>query len=502
MPFALLALTLIVADPTPGRFDGTWFFDDFRRSAQAQDAELMIVWGSPVAVAGDAFTVKNFLGAKGDYRGKLVFDPKQPTHVDLLLEAFDLTPLGMPLKIPEGPRPGVFALDGDTLRLAFSGEPGGERPAGVEVKPAKAMRAVLKRAPATVTAVPQEVRVTVTSPDGKPAAGVKLADYATYEADEKAPPTSRPDVGNLAVTDADGRASVPTKKLTSGVLIAYEPVARRIAYTPISPASLISGEVAVRLAGCREVVVPLLCAESPVGGLAHVNSYLHASDRRAVYVVSRDGKALRFLAPPGDYSLNVYSHQIDPQNLTVTVPAGLGEFTAPAVTVKANARALMVGKPAPEIEGVVATKGGSVKLADYRGQYVLLEFWGYWCGPCVEAMPAWIAVHDKFAGKGAVVIGIHQDGKGEVATVAEYDAKIEGIRKKLWKDRDLPFPVALVSGREDGAAGPTRQYAVTSWPTSLLIGPDGKVIGELHYRDAASAVKAFEALVEKLPAKK
>jgi len=502
MPFALLALTLLAADPTPGRFDGTWFFDDFRRSAKTQDAELMMVWESTVAVAGDAFTVKNFLGAKGDYRGKLVFDPKQPTHVDLVIEAFDLTPLGMPLKIPEGSRPGVFALDGDTLRLAFSGEPGGERPAGVAVKSAKAMRAVLKRAPANITAVPKEVRVTVTGPDGKPAAGVQLADYATHEADEKAPPASRPDVGNLAVTDIDGRASVPTKKLASGSLIAYDPKAGRIAYAAVSPASLMSGEVAVQLAECREVVVPLACPDFPAGGLTHVNSYLHTGDRRTVYIVSRDGKALRFLAPPGDYALNVYSHQIDSHNLAVTVPAGAGEFTAPAVTLKANARALMVGKPAPEIEGVVATKGGSVKLADYRGQYVVLEFWGYWCGPCIQAMPAWIAVHDKFAGKGAVVIGIHQDGKGEVATVAEYDAKIESIKKKLWEDRDLPFPVALVSGREDGAAGPTRQYAVTSWPTSLLIGPDGKVIGELHYRDAASAVKAFDALVAKLPVKK
>ena len=362
------------------------------------------------------------------------------------------------------------------------------------------MRAVLKRAPAKFTALPKEVRVTVTGPDGKPAKGVQLAEHANFGTNQ--PPETNNRLGLIPITTTgdDGTASVPYGKFQSGTLIAYQREAKWLSYAAVSPANLAAGELALRIAPAREVVVPLSCPEL-TDGAKYINSYLHAGERRAVYVLGADGKDLRFLAPAGDYWMHVYGNQIDGQSLRLSVPAGDGPFTAPAVALKANARALMVGKLAPELEGVVTTKGGSVKLADYRGQYVVLEFWGYWCGPCVAAMPTWIAVHEKFAGKGAVVIGVHQDGNGDVKTVAEYDAKMEAIKKRHWADRDLPFPVALVSGHDEGQAGTTRQYAVTSWPTSLLIGPDGKVVGELHYRDEASAIKAFEALVAKLPKK-
>ena len=509
MTFALLALALLTADPPAagsgppaGRFDGTWFFEDFRRGKG--DPDFGSVWNSPVTVAGEAFTVQKFFDGEGGYAGKLVFDADQPTHVDLVLTEFDLTPLGVPMKIPGGPRLGVFAFDGDALRLAFNREPGGERPATVDGPADTVLRMTLKRAPAGVAAPPKEFRVAVTGPGGKPVAGARIVSFADFGNIGPGDDRSTPGVPNIspkaATTGTDGTATIAYKDYSLGRLIAYDPAAGRIAYAPLTPAGLMGGTAAVKLVDCRVVTLPLACPEL-TGPLRFVNGYLYANGRMATGSASRSGKPLTYLLPPGEYKLWVYGEDVNSQKPTITVPPGDGPLVLSTLTLKPNALALLVGKPAPEFAGVVGRKGGSIKLADYRGQYVVVDFWGYWCGPCVESMPAWVAVHDKLAGKGVAVIGVHQDTAGEVATVEQYDAKMKSIVANEWKGRDLPFPVAFVSGKA-GAAGPAQQYAVEGWPTTILIGPDGTVVGRIHARTGEEAVKLLEGYLAKLPPKK
>ena len=68
-------------------------------------------------------------------------------------------------------------------------------------------------------------------------------------------------------------------------------------------------------------------------------------------------------------------------------------------------------RPAPEKLGAKLT-GGNTTLADYRGTVLLVDFWATWCAPCVKAMPEVQKLHDQFAKKGFVAIGISIDEEG------------------------------------------------------------------------------------------
>jgi thiol-disulfide isomerase/thioredoxin len=162
---------------------------------------------------------------------------------------------------------------------------------------------------------------------------------------------------------------------------------------------------------------------------------------------------------------------------------------------------LLQGQPAPELAGVMGWKGNKATLAELKGKYVLLEFWGFWCGPCVHSMPVLIELHEKFADQGLAIVGVHLDIDGEIDTAAKLDDKIAGFKKDLWKGKDLPFPGALTSGKRVGEGdertrgGAAEQYGVLAYPTTILIDRDGKVVGQFHARDAKDACEQVEKLL-------
>jgi thiol-disulfide isomerase/thioredoxin len=96
----------------------------------------------------------------------------------------------------------------------------------------------------------------------------------------------------------------------------------------------------------------------------------------------------------------------------------------------------LIGQRAPEFRQIKAWKnGGPVRLEDLRGKVVVLDFWGYWCGPCLGSMPRLMALHDKYEDKGLVIIAVHDDS---VKSIEEMDAKLEEPKRLAWAGRDLP----------------------------------------------------------------
>ncbi|PWG78159.1 TlpA disulfide reductase family protein [Pararcticibacter amylolyticus] len=107
--------------------------------------------------------------------------------------------------------------------------------------------------------------------------------------------------------------------------------------------------------------------------------------------------------------------------------------------------------------------GKPVKLSDFKGQYVLLDFWASWCGPCREENPTVVAAFNKYRGKGFTVLGVSLDSPGQK----------EAWIKAIETDQLAWTQVSDLKGWNNGAA---KMYGVRGIPANFLIDPAGKII--------------------------
>ena len=134
-------------------------------------------------------------------------------------------------------------------------------------------------------------------------------------------------------------------------------------------------------------------------------------------------------------------------NHSLVVMPGQRELVIGPLDLPAETLVTLVGKPAPEMTGIKGWKNGEpLTLDELGGKIVILNFWGYWCGPCLEEMPQLMALHDAFRERGVVVIGIHND---TVEDIAEMDCKLTSARDRIWWGRDIPFLVLRRRWRRD-----------------------------------------------------
>ena len=109
--------------------------------------------------------------------------------------------------------------------------------------------------------------------------------------------------------------------------------------------------------------------------------------------------------------------------------------------------------------------GKSIDLSSFRGHPVIVDFWATWCGPCRKQIPELVALYKKYnKSRGLVIIGVSCDmiqGDG-VKAVAPF---IQEFR--------INYPIALADERLVDSMG------VEAIPTTLFVGPDGKLVSRL-----------------------
>ncbi|MBO9563962.1 MAG: AhpC/TSA family protein [Niastella sp.] len=116
--------------------------------------------------------------------------------------------------------------------------------------------------------------------------------------------------------------------------------------------------------------------------------------------------------------------------------------------------------------------GAKLSLEDYKGKYVLLDFWASWCAPCRKGNPHLISLYKKYKSKGIEFIGIADDD----ATVDKWKQAVAKDKIALWRHL-LNGKVPMSDGSYDVSNSLTGHYGVTYLPTKILIDPSGKIIG-------------------------
>lgn len=121
-----------------------------------------------------------------------------------------------------------------------------------------------------------------------------------------------------------------------------------------------------------------------------------------------------------------------------------------------------IGQPAPEI-ALPNPQGQIVKLSSMRGKYVLVDFWAKWCGPCRQENPNVVRAYQKYKDKGFTVFGVSLDRNKE-----DWIQAIQEDHLTWTHVSDLKY-------WQSEAA---KTYNITGIPFSLLLDPNGVIIGK------------------------
>lgn len=129
---------------------------------------------------------------------------------------------------------------------------------------------------------------------------------------------------------------------------------------------------------------------------------------------------------------------------------------------------LRTGDKAPDFV-LQDMEGNQHKLSDYKGQGVFLNFWGTWCEPCVEEMPAMDRQYKQFEEQGVQVLAVN---------IAQSDFEVQSFVDRF----KLSFPVVI-----DKSKSVMTAYNIRPLPTTILVNPEGEieriVTGEMSEQD-------------------
>ncbi|MFD2582426.1 redoxin domain-containing protein [Pedobacter vanadiisoli] len=201
------------------------------------------------------------------------------------------------------------------------------------------------------------------------------------------------------------------------------------------------------------------------------------SEKKAVYLSFYKANTNSFLAL---YCLKQYVGPTPDYGTAITLFNKLSQAVKETPTGKAYAEELAMlkttnlGTIAPDFTQFNA-EGKPVKLSDYKGKYVLVDFWASWCGPCRKENPNVLKAYNRYHEKGLEILGVSLD--------VTNSAWLQAI-----KEDKLPWQQVSDLKTPNKAA---ELYAIKAIPQNVLIDPQGKIVArdlrgeELHQKLAA-----------------
>ena len=148
-------------------------------------------------------------------------------------------------------------------------------------------------------------------------------------------------------------------------------------------------------------------------------------------------------------------------SILATCPDGFRDYkrVQKMITFAQNKAATAVGKKFADF-AITAEDGVVTKLSDYagKGNYLLVDFWASWCGPCRREIPVIKEIYEKYKSQGLSVLG-----------VAVWDKPDDTMR--AINDLLIPWPQII-----NAQNVPTDLYGINGIPHIMLIGPDGTIL--------------------------
>lgn len=122
----------------------------------------------------------------------------------------------------------------------------------------------------------------------------------------------------------------------------------------------------------------------------------------------------------------------------------------------------MKGQVAPDF-ALESLNGHTVRLSDFRGKAVLINFWATWCQPCKVEMPWFEQLQRQYGGQGLQVLGIAKNDSSK-EDIAAFASKL-----------GVSYPILIGADSVDRAYG-----GVQFWPSTFFIGRDGKIVDHTY----------------------
>jgi len=141
--------------------------------------------------------------------------------------------------------------------------------------------------------------------------------------------------------------------------------------------------------------------------------------------------------------------------------------------------AVSEGEKAPDFALEASDGSSPIRLADYRGKVVLLDFWASWCMPCVRALPELEELARRMAGKPFVIVAVNTDADDRRAALF-----LRG------------HPATWPQARDRGAGLAKGVYRIRGYPTYLVLDREGRVVRKVEGWDPGTIPQAVTPFVE------